>query len=260
MTKITHVTKPHRFWAGWVYPASGLVLFLIIAELLARSGLAPAILVPIPSQVPFALMSEIKNGIYFQMIGKSLNHYGLGLVMGSLCGIALGVTCGLSRTTDQTLSWLLRVLRPIPSIAWIPFSILWFGIGEGAAAFVISISVFWLNFFASYVAVKQVEPDFIEMAAAFGHGGWFARLVKIILPASSPGIMGGIRSGLGQGWMAVVAAELFGVAGVGMRLNEASGMLATNIVLLYMLTIAALYGIVDTVFLAVQRRVMPWQR
>ncbi|MDI9350054.1 MAG: ABC transporter permease [Candidatus Symbiobacter sp.] len=256
-----HPAKPpHQRKTGLLYPAAGLVLFMLICEGLARSGLAPAILVPIPSQVPLALISEIKNGIYFPMILHSLHHYSLGLVMGSCCGIALGITCGLSPRTDQILAWVLRVLRPIPSIAWIPFSIIWFGIGEGAAAFVISISVFWLNFFASYVAVKGVNPDDLELAAAFGHGGWWRRVVKIIIPAAAPGMMGGIRSALGQGWMAVVAAELFGVAGVGMRLNEASGLLATNVVLLYMLTIAALYGLVDMVFLWVQRRIMPWQR
>ena len=245
---------------NFLYPAGGLVGFLLICEGLARSGLAPSVLVPIPSQVPFALVSEIKNGSYFPMIGHSLQHYALGVLLGSLFGISLGIVCGLSKATDQILAWVLRLLRPIPSIAWIPFSIIWFGIGEGAAAFVISISVFWLNFFASYVAVKSVEPDYLEMAAAFGHRGWRARVFKIIIPCASPGIMGGIRSSLGQGWMAVVAAELFGVTGVGMRLNEASGLLATNVVLLYMLTIAALYGVVDMVFLFVQRRVMSWQR
>ena len=94
--------------------------------------------------------------------------------------------------------------------------------------------------------------------AAFGHRGLGARLITIILPGAAPGILSGLRTGLGQGWMAVVAAELFGVPGIGQRMSEAAGLLATSVLVLYMLTIALLYAISDAVFQAASRRVLSW--
>ncbi|MBP0651576.1 ABC transporter permease subunit, partial [Mycobacterium tuberculosis] len=84
----------------------------------------------------------------------------------------------------------------------------------------------------------------VELARAFGFRSGWARLVKVILPAATPGLLTGIRTALGQAWMAVVAAEIFGVAGLGQRMMQASSLLATDVVVIYMLTLALLYGLV----------------
>jgi len=86
------------------------------------------------------------------------------------------------------------------------------------------------------------------------------RLRKVVLPAALPGMLSGLRTGLGQAWMAVVAAELFGIPGVGARMMQAASLLATDLVVVYMLTMALLYGITDSVFEFVRRRVLAWQR
>ncbi len=83
---------------------------------------------------------------------------------------------------------------------------------------------------------------------------------KVILPGAAPGILSGLRAGLGQGWMTVVAAELFGIEGIGQRMMEASGLLTTEIVVLYMFSIALLYGISDYVFVRIQQKILAWQR
>jgi NitT/TauT family transport system permease protein len=238
----------------------GLALFFIAWELLARAGLSSGVLLPPPSSLPKALMSEIRAGYWLDMIGRSLSHYAAGLTIGTVLGIALGITTALSLPTEAMLAWVIRMLRPIPSIAWIPFTIIWFGVSEAAAAFLIAITVFWLNFYATFAAVRAVDKDLLEMSAAFGQSGLSASLLKVIFPAASPGILGGVRAGIGQGWMSVVAAELFGIPGVGMRMMEASGLLATPIVLLYMVTIAGLYGLTDFLFIRVQDRILAWQR
>ena len=85
-----------------------------------------------------------------------------------------------------------------------------------------------------------------------------ARLGKIVLPAAAPGIFGGLRAGFGQGWMVVVASELFGIPGIGQRMMDASGLLATQIVVVYMLTIALLYGLSDWLFQLTSRRFLAW--
>ncbi|BBL70951.1 ABC transporter permease [Methylogaea oryzae] len=240
--------------------ALGLLLFFAAWETLARSGIAHALLVPPPSRVPEALMTEIDAGIWFKMIGRSFVHYAFGLLAGSLLGIAMGTTAAIWPRLAAATEWVVRLLRPIPAIAWIPFAIIWFGVTETAASFIIAITVFWLNFFASYAAVRSVDKDLLEMARAFGQGDLWPRLAKVLLPAASPGILAGFRSGLGQGWMSVVAAEMFGIPGVGLRMMEASGLLATHVVVLYMLTIAALYGLSDSCFVLLQKRMLAWQR
>ena len=106
--------------------------------------------------------------------------------------------------------------------------------------------------------MKIVDPGLIELARAFGHRGLYAELGKIVLPAAAPGIFGGLRSGFGQGWMVVVASELFGIPGIGQRMMDASGLLATNIVVLYMLTIALLYGLSDWLFQRLTQRFLAW--
>jgi NitT/TauT family transport system permease protein len=172
----------------------------------------------------------------------------------------MGAAVALFPRLDAAQAWLALLLRPIPPLAWIPFAIIWFGISEAAAGFIIAIGIFWINYFTAYTAVRSVDKDLIELATAFGHGSLFARLRKVILPGAAPGVFSGLRAGIGQGWMTVVAAELFGIAGIGQRMMEAAGLLATSVVIVYMLTIAALYAASDALFMLAQRRLLQWQR
>jgi len=239
---------------------AGLVGFLLFWEVLARSGIMEAHLLPPPSTIPPVLISEIKLGIWQEMAWASLRHYSIGFFIGSILGVTLGVSVALSPRIEAGQAWLARMLRPIPPLAWIPFAIIWFGISETAAAFIISIGIFWINYFTAMSAVQAVDRDLIEVARAFGYRGFFALLRKVILPAAAPGILAGLRAGLGQGWMTVVAAELFGIEGIGQRMMEASGLLATDVVILYMFSIALLYGISDFIFVTIQGRILAWQR
>ena len=250
--------QPPRFPALW--QAGGLAAFLGVWEATVRLGILPPAWIPPPSAIPAALLSEIRAGIWPVVVADSLSHYATGVIAGSLLGIAVGVAAALLPRFDAAQAGVARVLRPIPPLAWIPFALIWFGASETAAAFIIGIGVFWLNYFAAMAAVRAIDPGLVELAVAFGHGGFFARLRKIVLPAALPGILAGVRAGLGQGWMAVVAAELFGIEGIGQRMTEAAGLLATNVLVLYMLTIALLYGLTDFGFQRATRRILTWTR
>ncbi len=237
----------------------GLALFLALWEAIPRLGLTPPALLPAPSQLPAAFMRELRSGISPESVLLSLSHYLLGLACGVGAGVALGVATGLWRPFEWSLAGVVRTLRPIPGLAWVPFAILWFGIEQKAAVFIIAIGVFWIVFFAAQGAIRGVDRDLVEVADAFGFTGAWEKLVKVLFPAALPGILVGVRTALGQAWMAVVAAELFGVAGLGQRMNQASSLLATDIVVVYMLTMAALYGLIDALFVAVQSRALLWK-
>ncbi|GBQ29752.1 nitrate/sulfonate/bicarbonate ABC transporter permease [Acetobacter estunensis NRIC 0472] len=237
----------------------GLMLLFAVWQAVVRLQLVPPGLLPAPSELWPAWMSEISGGFWQQSILDSLSHYVLGLLIGSILGNGAGLICGSVPLVDAATGGIVRLLRPIPGLAWVPFAILWFGLNNAGATFVIAISVFWINFYAAYGAVKSVDRELYEVAAAFGHGSFLARLLHVTLPAASPGLLAGLRTGLGQGWMSVVAAELFGVPGIGARMMQASSLLATDVVVVYMVTMAGLYALTDFLFGLVRDRLLRWQ-
>lgn len=239
--------------------ALGLALFLALWEALPRLGLLNPTLVPPPSAIPAAFLGELRSGTWLEAVLSSLSHYVTGLAVGAGLGVALGIVSGMSRTFEDLTAWIVRLVRPIPGLAWVPFAIIWFGVEPAAAVFIIAIGVFWIVFFATQGAIRGVDRDLVEVAQAFGFRSWLARLMKILAPAATPGIMVGLRTALGQAWMAVVAAEIFGVPGVGQRMMQASSLLASDIVLVYMLTMAALYGLIDAAFVALQSWLLRWR-
>ncbi|NHN83556.1 ABC transporter permease subunit [Acetobacter musti] len=238
---------------------AGLVALLAVWQACVQYRVVPPGLLPAPSELWPAWQSELSGGYWQQAVRDSLGHYCAGLAIGSVLGAALGLVCGAAPLADALTSGIVRLLRPIPGLAWVPFAILWFGLNNAGATFVIAISVFWINFYAAWGAVKSVDPELYEVAAAFGHGGVLARMRYVILPASCPGLLSGFRAGLGQGWMSVVAAELFGVPGIGARMMQASSLLATDIVVVYMITMAALYALTDFLFGFLRDRLLRWQ-
>ena len=243
----------------WLFSAAGLALFLALWEAFPRLGLVTQSLVPAPSDLPAAFMRELRGGTWLDMTALSLGHYVKGFVWGAGLGGALGVVTGMYARIDWSLAWVVRLLRPIPNLAWAPFAIIWFGVDEPAAVFIIAIGVFWIVFFAAQGAIRGVDRDLIELADAFGFRSGHERLTKVLLPAAAPGILVGLRTALGQAWMAVVAAELSGVSGLGSRMMQASSLLATDIVVVYMLTMAGLYGLMDAGFVAAQSLLLRWK-
>jgi NitT/TauT family transport system permease protein len=228
-------------------------------EILVRTHAISNVLLPPPSSMVAAFAREQSNGLWAHNVMSSLRHYSIGVVVGSLLGIALGIASGLWLAIEMAQEGVARLLRPIPPIAWIPFAIIWFGVSETAAAFIIGMGVFWFNYFATHAAVKSIDKGLMELSQVFGQDSFFDRLVKIVLPSAAPGIFAGIRAGLGMGWVNVLAAELFGVVGIGQRMMEASGLLATDVVILYMATIAVLYSMSDFIVVSVSQRIVRWQ-
>ncbi|CAL8980485.1 Putative aliphatic sulfonates transport permease protein SsuC [Rhodoplanes serenus] len=240
-------------------PLAGLAVFLAVWEAVPRLGLVNPAFLPPPSVIPSAFLRELASGLWPSAVASSLGHYAIGLVVGAALGIALGIVTGMSRAMEGLTAWVVRVLRPVPGLAWVPFAIIWFGVAPSAAVFIIAVGVFWIVYFAAHGAIRGVDRDLIELAAAFGFRSAPARLVKVLLPAAAPGILVGLRTALGQAWMAVVAAEIFGVFGLGQRMMQASSLLATDIVVVYMLTMAALYGLIDSLFVALQGWLLRWK-
>ena len=151
--------------------AAGLTSFLVLWEGIVQAGFVSQAFLPAPSQIPAALLREIRSGFWISSIYASLGHYLAGLAVGSILGIGLGVVTGLSHPSEAFLAWVVRLLRPIPGLAWVPFAIIWFGVSTPAAPSSSSPSgVFWICYFATLGAVRAVDRDLIEVADALASG------------------------------------------------------------------------------------------
>lgn len=252
----------NRAWPAYVQVGlqlAGIAVFFLGWEISVRLQWVSAQLIPPPSSLPGAFAREWSNGSWLANVLATAHHYAWGVSIGIVAGIALGYATYLFPLFRYAQEGVARLLRPIPPIAWIPFAIMWFGITEGAAAFIIVMAVFWINYFAAYSSAKSLDSRLFEVCAAFGHRSTYAQLTRVIIPGTANGVVGGIRASLGIGWFAVLVAELFGVRGLGQRMMEASGMLATDIVLLYMATIALLYTLTDACLAGVSNMLIKWR-
>lgn len=237
----------------------GLIAFIGIWKAAYVFNWAPRGTLPDPFAVPAALLSEWRGGHLLPAIGSSLVHYAWGLGAGTVAGSLVGLLAASSQVFDDLHYVLARVLRPIPPLAWVVFAIAWFHVSHAGAAFVISIGVFWVNYFATAAGVANVDPRYYELAHAFGHGGFVSRVMTITLPGAAPGILSGMRTGVGQAWMTLIAAELLGVPGMGQQMNAAAGVGAYDAVVVYMLAILLIYSLSDGLFSLAEKQLLRWR-
>ena len=251
-------------WRAWVrgrtfLGLAGLVAFVAVWKLAQASGLGGDGTIPNPFAIPGALLAEWEAGRLQTALASSLVHYVWGLLLGTVLGCALGGAAALSTLLDQLLSGVVRVLRPIPPLAWVIFAIAWFQISHRGAAFVIGIGVFWVNYYTTHAAVRGVEPKYGELARAFGQDGPLRRLLDVTLPAAAPGILAGVQTGIGAALMALIAAELIGMPGIGQEMNVAAGVGDYATVAAYMLVISLIYAVFDAAFVRLERWATQWR-
>lgn len=192
-------------------------------------------------------------------LSQTLFHYVPGLLLGAVCGISLGLTMGWSGRLDDWLQPLIRLLRPIPPLAWIVFAIVWFGIHHTGAAFIVFIGAFWINFYGAYGGVEGVDSELTDAASTLGVDRDLSMLKLVALPSAAPQILTGFRTSIGRCWMIVVGAELFGAPGVGYEIINASNNLAMATSVAYMLLISLAFLCMDVGFRLLERRALAWR-
>jgi NitT/TauT family transport system permease protein len=238
-----------------------LLLWLLATDLLE---LMPAIVLPSPEKVFFTIYEKILVPVGEQ---KLFGHVGVSLVRilvgtGIALGLAipLGILTGWYKDLDAMASPIIEVLRPIPPIAWIPLAILWFGIGLGSKVFIISIGVFFPTLINTYLGVKFVDPLLIKAAQTLGAKDQNI-LWEVIVPASVPLIIAGIRIGVGLGMMCLVAAELVAASsGLGYLIMLGGDDLKPELSITGMILIGILGLVADRVVITIQRRVIYWKK
>ena len=174
-------------------------------------GLPNGRLVPPPSRIWATLVELAANGELQRHVAVTVGRVAAGFVCGVAAGTLLGAITGYSALMRRLLDPTLQALRSIPSIAWVPLFILWLGIFETSKITLIAVGVFFPVYLGVMGAVLSVDRKIVEVGRIFRLSG-AAMVRRILLPAVLPAYVLALRSGLGLGWMFVVAAELLGAS------------------------------------------------
>jgi NitT/TauT family transport system permease protein len=213
--------RPTRVFARVLLPLSGIAVLVVLwdAALLAAAG--PSQLLPRPLAVVRAIGELAQKGFLVKHVVASLFRVTWGYVAAVLVGIPLGIVLGWYRRGGMALAPLMEVLRPISPLAWIPLAILWFGVGDISAVFIIFLGALFPLTLTAMNAVHGVELVHVNAGRNFGLRAP-QLLRRVIYPAILPQLLVGLRLSLGIAWLVVVAAEMIAVnSGLGFLIIDA---------------------------------------
>ena len=245
-----------NFLLGLILP---IVLFAAWIYFSSNGSFAESEL-PKPSSV-FKVISELDERDQLWLnIGASVQRVALGYLFGTLIALALGSAAGLNKIVNRLVTPLLQAIRAVPSLAWVPLLIIWIGIGEGSKLTLIGIGAFFPVFTTVVSGINNVDRHLVEVGRAYGLKRW-AIIKGIYLPAAAPQIFSGLRLGLAQSWLFLVAAELIASAkGLGFLLIDSQSSARTDIVIFSILALAILGKTTDFILATIEKRVLAWNK
>ncbi|WP_320197850.1 ABC transporter permease [Agrobacterium sp. rho-13.3] len=244
------------------HPVIGIVLpvgLLILWEVLVRGGIVGGRLMPPPSHIAGTIYALAASGELTTHIGVTLWRVATGFIAGAAAGTVLGALTGYSARLSRIFDPTLQALRSIPSIAWVPLFILWFGIFEASKVALIAVGVFFPVYLGVSGAVTNVDRRIVEVGRVFRLKGRHL-ITRILLPAVLPDFVLALRAGLGLGWMFVVAAEFMGASeGLGYLLVDGQQLGKPDQIFAAILIFAVLGKLTDTLLLVITAPFLRWQ-
>jgi len=228
----------------------------------AEQWISPLFLPP-PGQVLSKLISiagpqGFMDATLWQHLAASLLRILTALAAAVLIGIPVGIAMGLSPTVRGILDPLIELYRPVPPLAYLPLMVIWFGIGELSKVLLIYLALFAPLLIATAAGVRRVDRSRVQAVRCLGASRW--QVVRyVILPSALPEVLTGLRIALGVGWSTLVAAELIAAnRGLGFMVQSAAQFLATDVVVVGILLIAAIALAFELGLRWVQRRFAAW--
>lgn len=260
---------PARRGGDWIDPArlaSLATLLVLLASwwLASHLALVSPVFLPTPEAVARQFVLVARDGFVdatlLQHLGASLGRVAFALLAAALTAIPVGLAIGLSPIARGVFDPLIEFYRPVPPLAYLSLIIIWFGIGELAKIILIYLAVFAPVAIATAAGVRGVPKDRINAARAMGADR--LQVVRlVVLPNALPEILTGLRIGLGVGWSTLVAAELVAATrGLGFMVQSAANFLVTDVVIMGILTIAAIALALELLLRLAERLLVPWKR
>lgn len=209
-----------------------LTVAALLYEAFARSGLFAQALAPTLPTVGRTLATMLLDGTMPRHAAATLYRVLLGFGLAAAVGLPLGILMGRFRPVEHFFLPLISVLMPIPSLAWVPVFILWFGLGNTATVLIVFYAATFPMTFNTWTGVRAVNPLWLRAAGAMGAEGR-ALFWKVILPGASPLIITGLRQAFVRAWIAVVGGEMIAASawGLGWVIFDAKEFLNTDVIL-----------------------------
>jgi NitT/TauT family transport system permease protein len=251
-------------------------VLVILWELCARAGWVSVIVLPAPSAVlhrwalalaPAQPIEPGQSHLAWLLSGEmvrdavaSLTRVTMGFVLGAGLALPLGLVMGASRSLHDLFDPMLQVLRPIPPIAYIPLAILWFGLGNPPAVFLIALGAFFPVLMNTIAGVRSVDRLYVRAARNLGAGPAIIFL-RVMLPSAMPFVLAGMRIGIGTAFIVVIVSEMIAVNdGLGFRILEAREFMWSDKIIAGMLMIGLLGLGLDFGMSALNRHLLRWHR
>ncbi len=229
-------------------------------QLFASLNLCNQLLVPSPAQIGVALVELLKTDRLILDVVASVQRVLVGFAIATGLGIGLAIMFVLVRPIAGYIGFLVELLRPVPPIAWIPIAVLWFGIGNTPAFFIVSLGAFFPIFVNCFAGIQHVDAKFLMIARSY-NASRKQILAQIYFPLVLPYLVTGMRIGLGVGWMSVITAELVGAQnGLGYMMQLNRVLLQTQNVMVGMVIVGLLGYAMNRMMLMIERAVAPWRR
>ena len=239
---------------------SSIAFFLVLLlswEVASRSGLYSPVLLPSPLNVFEYLWQSGMDGTLWTATLVTMKRLLIGYGIGLLFGVPLGLLTARSRIMQDTLGLLALGVQTLPSVCWVPLALLWFGQSEAAMLFVVVMGTLWSVIIATSDGVRAMPPIYLRAARTMGSSGLHT-WVKVILPASLPYLVGGMKQGWAFAWRSLMAAEIFVTIltgfGLGQLLQYGRELLAMDQVVAVMAIIIVIGLLADRILFS------PWER
>lgn len=253
-----------RWLVKWVVPALLPLALLLAWDLAVRwSG---TMLVPSPREVALMLWDFAWGGVYDDAFSETLGTHWLqsmarvygAFALAAAVGIPLGLVIGKNATIRRIVDPTLQMLRPVPVTAWLPLSMIFFGVGPNAAIFLVFLGAFFPIVINTTFGVKSVEVRLFEAAAMLGCSG-ASMFRQVVLPAALPSIFNGLRLGHGIAWFLIVVGEMTGVPeGLGAAIMDGRMLSRTDVVISGMVVIGFTGFVTDRLLVALNNRLLKW--
>ncbi len=254
---------PERLQSALLGIAFPLALVLLWHQLVVATGTR---LIPTPYQVGLMMYDFAVGGIHNDAFsGTILTHlmasmqrvYG-GFGLAVLLGVPLGLLIGKVKVIRQLVDPTLSLLRPIPVTAWLPLSMIFFGLGPRSAIFLVFLGAFYPIVLNTIFGVRSVDPKLFEAAAMLGCDG--SRMFwQVVLPAATPSIFNGLRLAHGFAWILIVVGEMTGVpTGLGSVIMDGRTLSRTDLVVTGMIVIGIAGFTTDRLIVALNNRMLRW--
>ncbi len=263
---MAHTMKRHKFHfkflsnhstqslIPWTIP----ITLLILWQFFSTIGLIPIRILPSPVGVVGAAIKLSESGELFRNMSISAARAISGFIVGGSIGFSLGLLNGISPIAEKLLDTSIQMLRTIPILALIPLVILWFGIGEEAKLFLVSVGVMFPIYINTFHGIRSVDAGLIEMGQIYGLNFW-GLFWRIILPGAMSSILIGVRFSLGIMWLTLIVAETIAAdSGIGYMAMNAREFMQTDVVVLSILIYALLGKLADFVARQLESYWLQW--